>query len=657
MKWILFFAFLAALLELPASAKTLTVNTANNVSSAPGETNLILAISLLQDGDTIAFNIPGSGPFYLVTPPLKPDNGYPAITNNNVTIDGYSQPGAQPNTNTILGSNTAQIQIVLDSRAGGGHVESLANYGTGESSVLLVKGATNVTIRGLDFLGPGIGSGTEADPATYAISFALASADGHVNGCWFGVAPDCTNVFRFQDAVTGFQGAGETFPNGSVVGVDKDALDAATSRGQFNVIVGEYIPLGLEGRDQRISGNFFNVFPDGVTDYNIDGQGEHTLQAFIEIGRSGDNLVLGTDGDGRNDAEERNLFGGVTLADDFNQLEWYGCTSRNTIIAGNYFGVGVDGVTRFTNSMTLLGGLHSSTTLQFGSDFDGVNDDVEGNVISMSYPFNALFPSPTSESVPDFYVGEYGAAVSFRGDKILGAQLAPFTYADGFGDDFPKLAAYCSNYFSAPYFPAPATNSTTALLKGTIPPGVAPFTNIIVDVYLADNEAWTNGEKFQFSELAYTDPLTSATEYSGFAEGKTWLAAFNVNSPANLDPTPGQFAFDISALHIPAEALVTVTASYSTNAPGTHNGVMHTGPFALPVRLQIVPRLSIATAGTNIFLAWPTNAGFFAVQASTALNPSAWADLIPQPAVQTVGTNYQAALPDSAVPTFFRLAR
>ena len=32
-----------------------------------------------------------------------------------MTIDGYTQPGASPNTNPILGGNNAQIKIVLDS--------------------------------------------------------------------------------------------------------------------------------------------------------------------------------------------------------------------------------------------------------------------------------------------------------------------------------------------------------------------------------------------------------------------------------------------------------------------------------------------------------------------------------------------------------------
>jgi hypothetical protein len=662
MKSICLLIVCAAILESEACAKIITVNTTNNVSTVAGQTNFVQALQQLQDGDAIHFNLPGSGPFYLITPPLSPDNGYPAITCNNVTIDGYSQPGAWQNTNTILGSNTAQIQIVLDSRAGGFRLEDIPGYSLGEMSVLLVKGATNVTIRGLDFLGPGTGSGSDDDPATYAISFALGATNGHVQGCWFGVAPDRTNVFRFQDAVTGFQGAGDSFPNGTTVGVDPNAPDAATARAEFNVIVGEYIPIILEGEGLRISGNFINVFPDGLTDYFSDGSPDHDLQAFMEFGGTADNLVIGTDGDGHNDAEERNIFGGVILCDDFNLFEWYGGQSeKNMVIAGNYIGVGVDGVTRFTNSMTLIagphGGLRSSATLRIGSDFDGVSDALEGNVISMNYPFATLFPSPTSETPYDFSVVQPGAAISFRGNKMLGAELAPFTYADGFGDDLAKLANYCADFIAAPIFPALATNSTQALLRGTVAPGVGAFTNIVIDVYLADNEAWTNGQQFQFSELAYPDPVTGATDYYGFAEGNTWLATFNVNSPANLDPTPGNFAFDISALHIPADALVTVAASYATNAPGAHNAVAHTSPFALPVTLQIVPPLAIAAVGTNIFLTWPTNAGAFTIQTTAALNPPAWANLNPPPAIQTAGTNYSAKINFSGPSAFFRLLR
>ena len=99
-----------------AQAKTITVNTANNADFSAGKTNLVTAIKALADGDTIAFNIPGAGPHYLLTPV----DGYPLITNNSVTLDGYSQPGAVANSNPIHAANNAQIKIVLSSTNGNG---------------------------------------------------------------------------------------------------------------------------------------------------------------------------------------------------------------------------------------------------------------------------------------------------------------------------------------------------------------------------------------------------------------------------------------------------------------------------------------------------------------------------------------------------------
>src|SRR5690606_24344182 len=96
----------------------------------------------------------GDGPHYLVTPA----DGYPLIQRNNVTIDGYSQPGASPNTNSLREPNNAALQIVLDSRAGGRRVLDFPGFGTGESAVLGVMDGTGFTVRGLAFIGiPGAG--------------------------------------------------------------------------------------------------------------------------------------------------------------------------------------------------------------------------------------------------------------------------------------------------------------------------------------------------------------------------------------------------------------------------------------------------------------------------------------------------------------------
>src|SRR5437773_2348830 len=92
-------------ISLAGRAATIVVNSLDNTTTPPpGETNLYLAISLLQDGDTINFNIAGPGPHYIE----PPNGGFPFISKQNVTIDGYSQPGAVPNTNPILAANNAQ---------------------------------------------------------------------------------------------------------------------------------------------------------------------------------------------------------------------------------------------------------------------------------------------------------------------------------------------------------------------------------------------------------------------------------------------------------------------------------------------------------------------------------------------------------------------
>ena len=87
-----------------------TITTINNETPGAG-TSLLQVLSSLNDGDYVRFNIPGAGPHVIVTPL----GGYPLITNNGVTIDGYTQPGSVRNSNAILGGNNAQLRIVIDS--------------------------------------------------------------------------------------------------------------------------------------------------------------------------------------------------------------------------------------------------------------------------------------------------------------------------------------------------------------------------------------------------------------------------------------------------------------------------------------------------------------------------------------------------------------
>jgi hypothetical protein len=637
-------------LSLPSQAKVIVVNTTNPVAGGFGQTNLATAITLLQDSDCIHFDIPGDGPFYLQTPPLTPDNGYPAITAHNVTIDGYTQPGASPNTSAILSSNNAVLQIVIDSRGGG-----LTAANAQEAAAFLILGATNVTLRGLCILGPGFGSGTSDDPYTGAILMANGASHTRIQGCRIGLDLDGTSVYPFVYGIGGFEFPTSVFVNSTVIGVEKTASSSSVARSQFNIIAGLYIPVLLEGDDYRICGNFFNVFPDGLRDYQIDGTYPRLMQAFVEIGRRGNKVVIGTDGDGHNDSDERNIFGGVTQTADGELFKWYGNQHTNIVIAGNYIGMAVDGLTRFTNSSKLMT-LLTDGDARLGSDFDGVSDLEEGNVISMHHPFAAIKDDLIAKGLPPFAKADH-FRLSVRGNRFFGSSLAPFTYANGRNDLLMAFTGYCAPYMEgSQLIPILNTNCSQARIQGTCASGVSPYTNIIIDLYLADRESWTNGQTFEYPELKYQDSMGN-DNYHGFAVGGLWLASFVDNGPADADPVIGAFDFPISALNLPAEALVTVSANYSADPPGTHNGRMHTSNFSLPVSL--LPTLTLAAwqSAGKMFLSWPTNAGTFAIQTSTNLKSPLWTDLSPQPVIITAETNFQCSVDLKPGISFFRLMR
>jgi hypothetical protein len=189
-------------------------------------------------------------------------------------------------------------------------------------------------------------------------------------------------------------------------------------------------------------------------------------------------------------------------------------------------------------------------------------------------------------------------------------------------------------------------------LRGSCPLGKGTYTNIIIDVCLADEEGWTNGQMLQLLELAYTN-ATGDTLYYGFAQGRTYLGSFVDNGPQDLDPTPGQFDFDISSFNIPVSALVTVAANYSADPPGTHNGRTHTSNFAMPITLLPAPRIGFTKIANTLKISWPTNSGLLTIQSATKLAPSEWIDI--NPAVNQSGTNYEASLPILPTNVFFRL--
>lgn len=568
-------------LGVRAGAATLTVNTTNNVSPAAGQTSLLQALQQAKDGDEIQFNIAGTGPFYLQTP----DTGYPLITANNLFINGYSQPGSAPNTNSLLAANKARIQIVLDSRQGGytpmdvprtSPTDDPSFNPNSHGAVLGFVGARGIRVQGLSFLGvPQVGPN-----ATVALAFiALArGASGQVNGCWLGVDPDGRTVAAAAQGVIGLRyrerdAAGTVIQtilvNDVKIGVEPAAIHAAE---QFNVIAGMPVnPIVIEGDNTRISGNFINVLPDGLHDVDValDPSLSGQFRGAVQIGRGGNNTLIGTDGDEINDENERNVFGGMlptALGGYEHLIEFYGQNpGTNVVIAGNYFGVGVDGTTRFTNGVSILNASGAAAQYRIGSDFNGIGDPGEGNLIANHYPPELFPPSSLEgqgESLSFFSQLNPSAMISLRGNSLINNYPFP---ASPLRDGGTFLMLYYSSALLDPaagVSPVLATNSTRLQLVGTVP-AVNPdlYSMTIVDLYLADPEGKTYGQAAQIPGLS-----------QGFVQGRTYLGSFTEGSAVDLDPNPSAFKFDISKLNIPAGALLTVTANYTASAGGGSGG-------------------------------------------------------------------------------------
>ncbi|HEX7859423.1 MAG TPA: hypothetical protein VF773_03795 [Verrucomicrobiae bacterium] len=624
LSWQVEYAADAVRLKVVASplGRVRTVTTANNVNPPAGTVSLLQALTGVQNGDTIRFNIPGAGPHFIATPV----GGYPIITNDNVTIDGYSQPSSAPNSNPILAANNAQLRIVLDSRNGNARVMDFdldinsSGYGTTEAAVIGIYAATNIAVSGLSILSvPWYDNIDGEEVSVYAISFAKA-ASGYVSGNWIGIAPDGTTLAAPKNGLTAFAWRvvntdPRTLSTNIVVGVQAGSTNAPA---EFNVFCGiPSIPMILESEGSRISGNFINVFPSGVRDFHpaladpVDFF--DTFEGNIEIGRSGNNTVIGVNGDGINDSNERNIFSGVLPPDQGgyeHNIEFYGQTpGTNIVIAGNYFGLGIDGTTRFTNGVPVLNAAGGTAQYRFGSDFDGVSDALEANVAYNNWP-TALFPTTGSESFFDELSAT--AIVGARGNVLVNNfpfPTSPLKNAGQFWIDYYTKALVDPSLGVVPVI----SSSTATRLIGTVPVANAEYPVTIVDIYLADPEGIAYGQTAAVPELP-----------NGYVQGRTYLGSFVDNSSADANPAAGAFDFNISSLN--ASGLLTVTANYSQQPAGTHNPITLTSPFSEPFEVVGAPVInaSIAKTATGVRITWTGGTAPFTVLKKTNLTDATW---------------------------------
>jgi len=224
--------FFAALITCPlALAGTFTVT--NTSDTGAGSLRQAIIDANNNAGlDTIAFNIPGSGVHTITLGSSLPDITSPVI------IDGYTQPGATPNT-LAIGDN-AHLLIRID---GGtiGTMLFLCNPSTCGGSGFSSDGST---IRGLCLVKSNNGAGLMID---------TGSNNNRVAGNFLGVDTDGTTVVSNGAPITILSGA-----SGNTVGgtspADRNVI--ASNAGQTLTDVG--------GDNTLVQGSYFGVNAAGT---------------------------------------------------------------------------------------------------------------------------------------------------------------------------------------------------------------------------------------------------------------------------------------------------------------------------------------------------------------------------------------------------------
>jgi len=592
----------------------------NDAATGPG--SLTAAINALTNGDHITFHIPPETGevHYIQVPP----DGFPLITWYNITIDGYSQGGAKSNTASIHSANNAVLKIVLTGTNGNGlsmysAVTNFAGFdypnlgfGDGELAILGFFRATNAWVKGLCIQSaPHTASSQSPDPAdndAKAFCFAPDAPDissnacqnFHVSGCWFGLDPVTGQVAIMPDGHTvatphmcvatygtGTNGTVADYTNSTSVnasGTIGVGAGSSAPRAEFNVCITPY-GFDAQGGPYRVSGNFWGVLPDGVTSADMSDldSGNEVSDAYCEWG-SGHDLIIGTDGDGVNDADEGNIFGKYSDGDA--DVEFYG-SNGNMVFAGNTFGADINGNSLEPGHDNTLNKLvhkfkldQPTCQIRFGSDFNGISDNLEGNLVVDSTLFD-LSGTPTTNL----------QWISMRGNSLInttttGDTRPPIGDGQSASDGVNQYIQFIdatTGVGTLAFIPVVGAATTAASLSGTCGlPIAAPFTNLVVDLYEAD-----------------PDP-------THLPQGKRWIASFKDNSAADSNPAVGAFTFSTAGLGLTSGMKVTIAVTYTSDTQPT---------FASVTRTNNLSTVKISNPGN----------GTYGIQKSASVSSASWA--------------------------------
>ena len=306
----------------------------------------------LPETDTIVFNIPGAGPHT-----IQPTSALPTITDP-VIIDGYTQPGASPNTNgpgfglnTVLkieleGTNAGCCASGLIISAGNSTVRGLAINRFGEDGLSLSTNAGNV-IEG-NFVGTDVTGTAGLGNDSHGVNIPVGSSN-----TVGGTTPGARNVISGNMAQGVKIGGSFNLVRGNLIGTDASGtLDLGNSgSGVFiSGASGNIIGGTVAGARNLISGN-----DNAGVSLTNGSMGSTVLGNFIGTDVTG-TFAVGNRYDGVEvENAPNNLIGGTTagarnvLSGNHSGIYIGGNGATGNLVQGNYIGTDFSGTAALAN--------------------------------------------------------------------------------------------------------------------------------------------------------------------------------------------------------------------------------------------------------------------------------------------------------------------
>jgi hypothetical protein len=429
---------------IPLCSQTVFTVTNSNDNGIGSLRQSILDANNSVGKDTIKFSISGIGPFI-----IQPVTALPAITEF-VVIDGFSQSGANPNTNPIDMPCNATYMIQLDG--------SLAPLGTNGLNLM----SNSCTIRGL-VIGNFNGSGVN-----------LTNSDScKIQGNYIGI--DQTGIQANSNSDEGIEiinssnniiGGRNPEDRNIISGNVSDGIDIEGSISSNNIIQGNFV--GIDRTGTIAVGNVddgieiespMTIIGDTLTEGRniISGNGDRGIQIqdSLAINNKIIGNLIGTDitgtavvgniGKGIQIRYAKNNIVGGTTADESNVIsgnydgiEILDPSSTGNIIQGNLIGTDINGTVVLGNTEE---GIEFDNAAQciIGGDIIGAGNVIAG---SGAYGITIKHPGATGNIVKGNFIGiDRNASVELP-NYGYGIYIDDFASGNEIGGNSGNIIAY-----------------------------------------------------------------------------------------------------------------------------------------------------------------------------------------------------------------------